>query len=180
MSLSALPVTVSDLTTLQSGVEFLTNPSEANAEAAAINAPGATETVFTYAAKLIQQNISLSQVAMADFALMTGATDGTAHLGAIATQFLPAQVTHAIQFAFDPTVYAAEAYGLALASNSSFNTSFVTPFASNSAGFATAVANVTGVNATAILQFVNNWIAFYTPNPAAHVGLSVTQAAYGA
>ena len=53
MSLNALPVTVSDLTQLQQGVEFFTNTSEATTEAAAINAPGATETVFTYAARLI-------------------------------------------------------------------------------------------------------------------------------
>ena len=51
MSLFALPVTVADLTQLQAGIEFFTNTAEATAEAAAINAPGATETVFTYAAR---------------------------------------------------------------------------------------------------------------------------------
>ena len=55
MSLTALPVTVSDLTTLQSGIQFFTNTAEATTEAAAINAPGATETVFTYAARLISE-----------------------------------------------------------------------------------------------------------------------------
>jgi hypothetical protein len=59
MSLTALPVSVSDLTQLQQGVQFSTNTAEATAEAAAINAPGSTQSVFTYAAGLIQANISL-------------------------------------------------------------------------------------------------------------------------
>ena len=53
MSLFALPVTVADLTQLQTGVQFFTNMAEATATATAINAPGATQTVFTYAASLI-------------------------------------------------------------------------------------------------------------------------------
>ena len=40
MSLTALPVTSTDLTTLQSGVQFFTNTSQATSQAAAINAPG--------------------------------------------------------------------------------------------------------------------------------------------
>jgi hypothetical protein len=43
-----------------------------------------------------------------------------------------------------------------------------------------AVATATGVNSTAIQQFVTNWTNFFTANPSAHVGLTVTQAAYGA
>ena len=48
--------------------------SEATTEAATNDAPNATETVFTYAARLIQNNISLSQVVMADTAIMEGGT----------------------------------------------------------------------------------------------------------
>ena len=41
--------------------------------------------------------------------------------------------------------------------------------------------NATGVNPTAIQDFLNNWIAFYSgAGSGAHPGLSVTQAAYGA
>ena len=38
MSLFALPVTVSDLTTLQSGIQFFTNTAEATTEVGSINA----------------------------------------------------------------------------------------------------------------------------------------------
>jgi hypothetical protein len=62
MSLTALPVSVSDLTNLQQGIQFFTNTAEATAEAAAINAPGSTQSVFTYAATLLNDNLSTSQV----------------------------------------------------------------------------------------------------------------------
>ena len=42
MSLTALPVSTSDLTTLQAGVQFFTNTGQATSEAAAINASGST------------------------------------------------------------------------------------------------------------------------------------------
>ena len=184
MSLFALPVTVADLTQLQQGIEFFTNTAEATAEAAAINAPGATETVFTYAAQLIQNNISLSQVAMADTALMEGATVAVGdtrdpeYPDVPRTQFLPAQVATAIAHGFNPTVYASEALGLALASTAGFNTNFANL---STTAFVQAVATATGVNANAIQGFVQNWITFYTgPGSGAHPGLSVQQASYGA
>ena len=102
MSLTALPVSVADLTTLQSGIQFFTNTAEATAKAAAINAIGATQSVFTYAAELLNSNISLSQVAMGVSALMEG---GTVEVGNAATPntltlfstvFLPPQVANAI------------------------------------------------------------------------------------
>ena len=75
MSLTALPVTVSDLTQLQQGIEFFTNTAEATAQAATINAPGTTTaSVFIYATQLLANNLSLSQVAMADTAIMEGGT----------------------------------------------------------------------------------------------------------
>ena len=76
MSLFALPVTVSDLTTLQQGIEFSTDTVEATAEAAAINS--GAQTVFAYAAELINANLPFSQVAMATTALMFGETATTA------------------------------------------------------------------------------------------------------
>jgi hypothetical protein len=187
MSLTALPVTVSDLTNLQQGIQFFTNTAEATAEAALINAntPGGP-TVYSYAAQLLASNISLSQVAMADSALMEGATIAVGNattpntLTLFTTVFLPAQVANAIAHGFNPTVYAAEALGLALGGNTAFNTNFVTPFTGNISGFSQAVANLTGVNVTAIQVFVQNWITFYTANPAATQGLTITQASYGA
>ena len=180
--LTGLPVSVSDLTTLQKGIQFFTNSAEATAEAAAINATPTTESVFTYAAKLINNQISLSQVAVADFAVMTGVTDTVAHLTAITNDFLSGpngQVALAVSKGLNPTVFAAEAYGSALATNADFNAAFVTPFASNQAGFAAAVSAATGVGTGAILNFVSNWTAFFTAHPEALQGRTVTQAAYG-
>jgi hypothetical protein len=176
MSLTALPVTSSDLTTLQQGITFTANATDAVNQAAAINAPGSTVSVFTYAANLLNANVSLSQVAMGLFPFMTGVTDTTAHIGAITTQFLPAQVASK---GFNVTVFAAEAYGSALSTNAAFNASFVTPFANNPAGFAAAVSTATGVSAAAILQFVSNWTQFFTQHPEALQGRTVTQAAFG-
>ena len=131
MSLTALPVSVSDLTTLQQGVEFFTNSNEATAQAAAINSPGTTtSSVFIYTAQLLQNNIGLSQVAMSVSAIAEGGTIAVGNtttpntLTFLSTQFLPAQVAVAIANGFDPTVYAAEALGLALASTAGFQTNF--------------------------------------------------------
>ena len=46
MSLTALPVSATDLTTLQAGVQFFTNTGQATSEAAAINAPGSNSKCF--------------------------------------------------------------------------------------------------------------------------------------
>ena len=178
-------VSVSALTTLQQGVQFFTNVAEATAEAALINATPTTESVFTYAAKLINGQsfpgqVALAQVAMADSALMEGGTIAVGTLTFFSTVFLPPQVENAIQNGFSPTVYAAEALGLALAGTTQFNTLFVTPFTGNVAGFAQAVSNATGTTVSAIQTFVQNWIDFYTANPSATQGLTITQAAYGA
>ena len=183
MSLNALPVSVSDLTTLQSGIQFFTNTAEATSEMGAINAPGSTDSVFIYATKLLSTNISLSQVAMAVSALMEGGTiavgDTTTPntLTLLSTQFLPDQVTNALANGFNPTVYAAESLGSALSTNASFNTNFVGLSVSQ---FAAAVSTATGVNVNAIQQFVTNWQAFFTANPSALQGRTVTQASYGA
>ena len=83
-------MTVSDLTTLQQGIEFSTDTIEATAQVGAIN--NGAETVFTYAAELINANLPFSQVAMATTALMFSETATTAILGNISSNFLPAQV----------------------------------------------------------------------------------------
>jgi hypothetical protein len=184
MSLFALPVTVSDLTNLQQGIEFFTNTAEATAQAAVINTPGTSSSVFIYATQLLANNISLSQVAMADTAIMEGGTVAVGNtttsntLTFLSTQFLPNQVTVAIANNFNPTVYAAEALGLALASTTGFTTNFA---GLNTTAFVSAVATATGVNAGAIQVFVTNWTNFYSGvGSNAHPGLTVQQAAYGA
>ena len=183
MSLFALPVTVSDLTTLQSGIQFFTNTAEANSEVASINANQPTNSVFIYATKLLANNISLSQVAMSVSALMEGGTIAVGNattpntLTLLSTVFLPGQVAVALANGFNPTVFAAESLGSALSTNAAFNTNFVGLSVS---AFSQAVSTLTGVNVNAIQQFVTNWQAFFTANPSALQGRTVTQASYGA
>src|SRR6476646_7726492 len=179
MSLFALPVTVSDLTTLQQGITFATDTAAATAEAAQIN--NGADTVYNYAVRLLNSQISGSQVAMAVDSLMFGVTDNVAELSKLTNQFLPAQAANAVKFRFNPTVYAAESLGLALAGGNGTSNNFATTFGvRNIQDFATSVSAITGTNADQIVKFVNNWIAFYTANPTATHGLSVTLASYGA
>jgi hypothetical protein len=185
MSLFALPVSVSDLTQLQLGIEFFTNTSEAKTEQGQITNPPSTPTVYSYAVQLLANNISnipnipLAQVAMAVDSLMFGVTDNTTELTKLATQFLPPQAANAVANGLNPTVYAAEALGLGLAEGNGTSTAFATDFGSLSIPrFASEVASLTGIDSGAIQVFVNNWINFYTANPPA--GVSVRLAAYGA
>jgi hypothetical protein len=118
---------------------------------------------------------------MAVDSLMFGVTDNITELTKLATGFLPPQVANANAHGFVPTVYAAEALGLGLAGGNGTSNAFATNFGSLSASdFASAVSNLTGINSGAIQNFVQNWINFYTANPAATFGLSVTLASYGA
>jgi hypothetical protein len=178
MSLYALPVSVSDLTQLQQGIEFFTNTAEATAAAAQINAGSLT--VFSYAKQLLADNVPYSQVAMGVDSLMFGVTDTVAELTKLSTQFLPPQVHNALVNGYNPTVYAAEALGLALAGGNGTSNAFATNFGSLSESqFALAVASLTNLNTQAIQGWVNNWTTFYTAHPPAG-GLSVQLAAYGA
>src|SRR5262249_32251964 len=151
-----------------------TNAAEAQTEAALINNSGAT--VFSYAQQLLATNVSLSQVAMADFAEMFGVTDTTTHLAAISTTFLPPQVAFEIQqnFLGGPTVYAAQVYALALAEVSGGNNAFANTYLplvnQGVAVFAASVAGLTGTDALAIQTFFNNWHAFYAAHPNAAPG----------
>jgi hypothetical protein len=112
---------------------------------------------------------------------MFGVTDSITELTKLATQFLPAQVATALANGFNPTVYAAEALGLGLAGGNGTSNNFATNFGTTSvSAFAQSVASITGVNAGAIQGFAQSWINFYTSNPAATHGLSVTLASYGA
>ena len=189
MPLTALPVSVTDLTILQQGVQFFTNNNEAAAQVAAINLPGTTTaSVFIYTAQLLQNNIGLSQVAMAVSAIAEGGTILVGNtttpntLTFLSTQFLPAQfaigVTLQAQTGIPAPVYASEALGLALASTTGFQNTFG---GLSTTAFVQAVATASGVNPTAIQGFVQNWINFYSGvGSGAHPGLTVQQAAFGA
>ena len=176
MSLYALPVTSSDLTQLQDGIQFFTNDAQAQTQATLINSNQGT--VFSYAQTLLANNVSTSQVAMGTFAYALGKTDTVAHLDGIATVFLPPQVKFAVDqnLAGGPTVFAAQVYSLALATSfADFRTSLTSQVANNT--FVTNTANLTGTNASAIQNFFTVWFNFYTANPIAAPGLTATQAA---
>ena len=72
MSLTALPVTVTDLTNLQAGMQTFTDAAAAAAQAAAINAgtPGAT--VYSYSLALQAANNIATTAAMVTDALVLG------------------------------------------------------------------------------------------------------------
>jgi hypothetical protein len=99
----------------------------------------------------------------------------------LASQFLPPQVTNAINHGFNPQVYATEALGLAFSfGNESGSTAFANAFGPTHAGtpnsavgdaaFAAAASTAifgsasTATLVTAIQNYVSNWKAFYTSN----------------
>jgi len=178
MSLFVLPVTSSDLTQLQSGIQFFTTDAQAQAQTALIN--NNQGTVFSYAQTLLANNVSTSQVAMADFAFALNKTDTVAHLTGISTQFLPPQINFAVAKNLEggPTVYAAQVYALALAQGfKEFATSLDSQVKAGT--FVTTTANLTGTNASAISNFFNVWFNFYNnpANSAALLGVTASVAA---
>jgi hypothetical protein len=184
MSLFALPVTVADLTQLQQGEEFFTNTAEATAQAALINASTPGVTVFSYSNQIILNNQALSQVVMAVDSLMFGQVDTIAEMTKLATQFLPPQLSFAVTNGFRPDVFDAEAVGFVLASGNGSSNAFATTYGTLSvSAFAQAVSTAVFGNTnltSAIVGYVNNWVAFYTAHPSATFGQTVTLASYGA
>jgi hypothetical protein len=184
MGLTVAPVSLADITQLQQGITFTTDAAGAAAALAAINATPPTQTVYGYAVQLLASNISLSQVAMADSALMEGGTiavgnNTTSNTLTFFTQgLLAASIPIAVKFNLNQTVFAAENLGLALGGNATFNTNFVT--GQTIASFAALASAATGVSASAIASFAKVWTDFYTAFPAGTNGLTVTQAAFGA
>lgn len=181
ISLTALPVTQAEILTLQQKVSVRQNASEATSRAADINA--GTNTVKGYACELLTNNTPLAQVAMCVRSIMIS-TPPIAEFENIVKNFLPNQVAWAVAYGYNPTVYAAEAYGLALSSNGVFQSNYSVPATTwtdpEKNTFSNLVSAKTGVNANSILGYLNNWITFYTNNPSATQGLSVSVAAAGA
>ena len=177
INLFILPTTVSNLEAIQEGIEFYTDPNEATAAAAVINAGDPSYNVFTYAQQLLENNLSLSQVAMGVDSLMFGQTDTIAELTNLSTQFLPAQVAYAQANGFNPTVYAAEALGLSLAGGNGTSEAFATSYGELSVlNFQNEIASITGINPVAIEGWVNNWEAFYSTHPNAIPATVITEA----
>jgi hypothetical protein len=180
----ALPVTAGDLEALQSGIQAFTEVAQATSVAAQIDSVPAGQTVTSYTNQLILNNQAFSQVAMATDALMFGKVDTVAEFNKLCIQFLPSQVSVARAFNPNATVFDAEVTGLALAGGNGSSNAFAANFGGLSvSAFAQATdlavfGNTNLVNT--IASFANAWIGFYSANPAATHGLSVTLASYGA
>jgi hypothetical protein len=173
-------VTAADIAGLEDSLQFFQS-SAANQQTVAGSIQAGNTTVAAYAAQLLNANISFSQVAMGVSCIELGVAQTTAELDTWSTGFLPAQVTNAINHGFNPTVYAAESLGLALAGEPEF-AAFT---GLNATQFAQQVSTLTGVNQAVIQTWVANWTHFYTPVAQGGIGgstfgLSITAAAYGA
>jgi hypothetical protein len=150
---------------------------QAVAVAASINAGTQTET--QYVNGLLSQVTGTSIPAVAVEGSMYGAVGTSAEITSLATQFLPSQVTFAMQHGFNPQIVATEALGLVFAfGNESGSTAFASNFGpsnpatpNSTAGDATfAAAAATAIYGTASTSnlvnvldgWVANWKAFYT------------------
>jgi hypothetical protein len=166
--------------------------------------PASMHTQDQYISDLLAQVTDTTIPAVAVEASMYGAVGTSDEITLLATQFLPAQVEHAISSGLDPLVYASEALGLAFAfGNENGSTGFAAAFGpadsampSSTAGdaaFAKAAASTIFGSAStdnlvnAIESWVSNWKAFYSShgvpgisNPtAAQIDLAARGAAWG-
>lgn len=141
------------------------------------------QTEFQYVSSLLSQVENTTIPAVAVEASMYGVVGTSAEVTLLATQFLPAQVAHAIKYGFNPLVYACEALGLAFAfGNETGSTAFAQNFgpanpatADNAAFASAAVAAIFGSSATPNLvnvmtTFVANWETFFTANGIPGIG----------
>lgn len=138
-----------------------------------------TQTEAQYVSGLLSQVSSTTIPAVAVEATMYGALGTSAEVTSLVTQFLPEQVTFAMQHGFNPEVYASEAVGLAFAfSNETGGTAFADAYGpsylampNSTAGdlaFATAAASAIFGSASTpnlvneIDTWATNWKAFFS------------------
>jgi len=163
-----------------------------------------TQTEVQYVNGLLAQVANTTIPAVAVEASMYGAVGSSAEITNLVTQFLPPQVSNAIQYGLNPQIYASEALGLVFAFNDeNGGTAFASHFgpsnasmpatAAGDAAFAAAAASaIFGSAATAdtpgaILGFVSNWESFYASHgvpgvanaTAAQIDLAARGAAWG-
>jgi hypothetical protein len=122
MSLTATPVSMTDILNLQAGIEGFTNAAEATAEVAVINA--GTDTVAAYATRLEAANTANSEAVMATVSLMEGGTPTAGKLLSptstanefqhLIVDYLPAQQAFAVANGLNITLYNAEVIGLGI------------------------------------------------------------------
>lgn len=145
------------------------NPTEGGSS----GVPGTTQI-------LQESTLSPSQLATTIEMQMFGEAQ-PAELTKLETQYLPGQIEWAVICGYNPTVYAAQALGLALAGGDGTSNAFAMNYGNLTVPqFASEVSSLTGISAAAITGWVNNWFAFYAANPSATYGLPISLATYGA
>jgi hypothetical protein len=177
MSLTTGTPTLTDLENLQLGILRVSNATDAQANLTLITA--GTETVAQYANALMVQANPSSQVVAGIVATMDGVTPTSAALTA-STAAMATYVNYAATHPVIPIVYEAEAFGLAYGEASATfaanfgpsNAALPNTVAGDNAFAIAAVNAIFGAAATTnlsnqMIQWVHNWTAFYTANPAA-------------
>ena len=183
MSLYALQVTTTDITQLQQGILFTTtNAADVANQVSAINAPGATQTVNSYATQLLATVQSITQVAMGVTGLMTAQAETVATLTNLVTNpaIIPTYVSFALARALDVGQVVGENLGLAF----SGNTNFVNNFGGLSlAAFTQQMLGLTGINqsftANQVQFFINLYTAGGLPGIPSPTQAQIQAAAYG-
>jgi len=202
MPLTALPVTQSDLTALQAGIAVFTDPTTAATVANQINTntpPGTS--VFSYATQLFQGQVGGTQIAMAVDSLIQGGVPIAGALqpvdkldptknelqnltvnpgqgGIVAASAL------GVKLGLDPIVFASESIAVGLAAGGDGTQNNFTKLWGGlpQATFTSTLSAQTGINASQITIWVNNWLSFYNGVGAAAIqtGLTATTQAYAA
>jgi hypothetical protein len=152
-----------------------------NATTIANSINAGTTTEAAYVNSLLAQVANTTIPAVAVESSMYNAVGTSAEVTLLATQYLPAQVAHAISSGFNPQIYASEALGLVLAfTNENGSSAFANNFgpfhlgtpntvAGDAAFAAAASATIFGASSTstlvnAIQGYVANWKTFYASN----------------
>jgi hypothetical protein len=177
MSLTATPVSQSDLTQLQAGIQASTDANAAASVAQQITNGTPGVSVFSYATQLFNSQTAGTQIAMGVDALIEG---GVPTAGALVTPFdpvknelqnaaqnpgaIPSFVAAGAKLGIpDTTVFAAEAFAVSLASGGDgTQNNFSKTFGSfTEAQMAASISQNTGVSVSNVTTFIDNWLRFY-------------------
>ena len=183
MSLYALQVTTTDITQLQQGILFTTtNATDVANQVSAINAPGATQTVNSYANQLLASVQNTSQMAMGVSALETNSSQSVATLMNLVTNpgIIPAYVNFAKAQGIDAGQVVGENIGLVFSGDPTFDATYGSLSLS---AFSAKAGAVTGINPGALATQAQFFINLYTnnglPNNPNPTPAQITDAAYG-
>jgi hypothetical protein len=178
MALTLTPVSLTDLLNLQAGIQGFTNPAEATAEVALINA--VSDSVAAYAARLEVANAGQSEAVMATVSLMEGGAPTAGKLLSptspanefqhLTVTYLPTQQAFAVANGLNITIYNAEVIGLGIgAGGDGTQNNFLKNFGSAAltlSQFETTLTGLTNVSEAAIDAQYQFFVKLYGAAPA--------------